>query len=161
MKQQRRTAWVCVGLPGSGKSTWARKKTVKGRTVIVCRDEIRTMLLGYYAVNPAAEKLVTDLSVRAVRDALKSGFDIVIDETDITRAARKRWLAFLRRTIPKIRVVFVHFTETECNLEFRMRSPKGLSRRKWASVISGMKQHFEPPRLSEGCDTILKVPRWK
>jgi predicted kinase len=166
MKRKIATVYLTVGLPGSGKTTWARNLTrKKPGTVIVCRDELRTMLLGRYAIIPRCEHLVTELTLSMVNLAVGLGHNVIIDETNLTAGRRREWLRNLknirRRTRRNIRIVFVWFTEMKRNLGNRMKDPRGLSRRKWASVIAFMKKKFEEPRPSEGCDKILKISHFR
>jgi predicted kinase len=98
-----------------------------------------------------------------VRTAAELGHSVIVDETNLTARRRREWLSFLEKTAGQlrknIRTVFVWFTETEKNLENRMKDPRGLSRRKWASVVAFMKKKIEEPCLAEGCHRIIKVAR--
>lgn len=152
-----RTVWLCVGLPGAGKSSWARRKVRERRVVAVCRDDIRTMLLGRYGVVEAVEPLVERLAFVAVRSALRKGFDVVVDETNITRVGRERWVRWVKRSIPRVRTIAVWFPEMVRNVEWRMRDPKGLPRREWEAVVRRMRGLFEPPSPAEGFDRVMVV----
>jgi len=159
MKQKTVKVYLLVGLAGSGKSTWARMRARKKRdTVIVCRDDLRSMLLGRYAVIPRFESLITGLTGVMVRTAVEQGFSVIVDETNLTAARRKDWIRKLKKIGLSagrvIRVALVWFTETERNLSNRMKDPRGCPKKKWASVIASMKKRFEQPRLSEGCRVI-------
>lgn len=145
------TLYILCGLPGSGKSTWARQQRITNpNTVIVNKDGIRTMLCGSYYYGPDLEPLVKIVAISAVLNALPT-FDVIVDETNITKEKRRHWLNLLGEDIadPDSRKI-VWFKETERNLEYRMRDPRGISQGKWASVIEGMKTSFEPPTPDEG-----------
>lgn len=124
---------------------------------MVSRDSLREMLLGRYGVRPEVEGLVGRLAEVALREALRRGWDVVVDETNVTRSARRRWLRLVRSVDVGAKVVCVHFTETRRNLELRMRSPKGLPRREWEEVIARMRRMFEVPQRDEGFDALVKV----
>lgn len=72
---------MTVGIPGSGKSTWA-KEYVKSRpeTVRVCRDELRLMLGGAAMLDSKGERLVTKLVEHAI--ANKGRKNIIVDQTN-------------------------------------------------------------------------------
>src|SRR6266700_3098288 len=72
------------GLPGSGKSTWAKAKMQKrpGQYKRVSKDEIRAMLDdGVYS--PENEKVVRDVRNAAILVALHTGFDVIVDDTNL------------------------------------------------------------------------------
>lgn len=78
--------YVCRGLPGSGKSTWARKFQEQNLgTVIVNRDTIRQQVFGYEAPNGKngwLEQRVSVIETAMIDAALKNGFDVVIDNVN-------------------------------------------------------------------------------
>jgi predicted kinase len=82
------TLIITRGLPGSGKSTWARQwvsEDPKGRAE-VNRDMLRVMMHGGYA---DAEVMVTQASHAAIRELLKRGVDVVCSDTNLPqRTAR-------------------------------------------------------------------------
>ena len=73
---------VTVGLPASGKTTWARVLVETSPTTIVRvnRDDIRRMLGPYWV--PKREKLVTAIERSMVYDAIQQGYSVVIDATN-------------------------------------------------------------------------------
>jgi predicted kinase len=82
---------ITRGLPGSGKSTWAREQ--RG-AVRVNRDDLRRMLHGGWRATPGTEVVVT-VSQRALLQALlAAGVDVVCDDTNL-RARVVRDLAEL------------------------------------------------------------------
>jgi len=79
MKQQ---VIICKGLPGSGKTTFARKWVNEdpGKRVRVNRDDIRRMLGPYWV--PQREDLVTQIERDTLRSSLLAGYDVIIDATN-------------------------------------------------------------------------------
>ena len=76
---------VTIGLPASGKSTWAKEvaESAPLDIVRVNRDDIRDML-GLYWV-PKREKLVTKIERQAMSDALKLGYTVIVDATNLKK----------------------------------------------------------------------------
>lgn len=78
------------GLPGSGKSTYARKLVDKGY-VRVNKDDLR-MMLNNGSFSKANEKLVQKIEDEAVRAALSSGRSVVVDNTHFNPKHAQRLL---------------------------------------------------------------------
>ena len=78
---------ILKGIPGSGKSTWAKEQVLKhDNLIIVNRDKIREMLKGVYKNFPFGsdmEKLVTSIEDKSIYKALEMGYDIIIDATNL------------------------------------------------------------------------------
>lgn len=81
---------VLVGIPASGKSTYARQfiKNKSDKWIIVNRDDIRDMLGEYWI--PTREKLVTDIEDDIVQEGLRHGYNVIIDATNINQKTVKR-----------------------------------------------------------------------
>lgn len=77
---------IMRGLPGSGKSTYAKAlvDAGKGRVKRISRDDFRLMLDNGTFEN-VDENLVTVLRDHAIVAALNAGYDIVIDETNVVQ----------------------------------------------------------------------------
>jgi tRNA uridine 5-carbamoylmethylation protein Kti12 len=149
-------AYLLVGYPGSGKSTWAREKVKakKDNMVIVNRDSLRTMFKGTYEYEQEIEPLVKSAAENAVTAALDYSYNIIIDETNLTVEGRKRWVGFLKTEAwiqsQPLSVEVVHFTESQMNVPNRMTDdPRGCTEEHWRKVITKMKEDFEEPTLDE------------
>ena len=150
-----RKVYLLVGFLGSGKSTWAKKKVKADKNVlIVNRDSLRTMLLGEYGFSVPVELAVKDCA-KVIFDALlQAGFDVIIDETNLTLHKRRTWLRYIEqyciRNNQKIDIQVVHFTESENNVAYRAQDDlRGVSVAKWAEVLDKMKREYESPEISE------------
>lgn len=78
---------LTVGLPRSGKSTWAKQQGLP----IVNRDAIRLALHGQRFLREA-ESMVTALENYMVRALFLAGHPkVIVDATNITAHRRKRW----------------------------------------------------------------------
>lgn len=79
---------LTIGLPRSGKSTWARKQGVP----IVNPDSIRLALHGKPFI-PESEGFVWAISYVMARALFLAGHkDIIIDATNITKKSREAWI---------------------------------------------------------------------
>jgi predicted kinase len=145
--------YLLVGLIGSGKSTWAKNKAKDGKIVIINRDAIREMIKGEYVFHTDYEPFVKAACYDLVTTALDYGFDIIIDETNISRPKRLAWLDLIyiasQDRQVEAKIIVVYFTEKEKNVENRMTAPKGQSREIWKTVYQKMLDNFEEPTLGE------------
>lgn len=86
-----RNVVLTVGIPASGKTTWAIAEARKTGAMIVCRDDVRRMLgLGW---NEQEDK-VTQLCYAAIFGLLSEGFDIIVADTNINPRNRAQLTAF-------------------------------------------------------------------
>lgn len=75
---------VCIGIPASGKSTWAKEEVRKshGKCKRVNRDDLRAMIdAGEYS--PSNEKLVVKIRDSIIQHSVKNGIDVICDDTNI------------------------------------------------------------------------------
>ncbi len=151
--------YVTIGLPGSGKSTWAKNIAKSDdNIVIINRDGLRSMIRGEYVFDVRYERLIKEATDDMIMRSLESGFDVIIDETHIRKDRRQEIIDIVRDfdeySSCKTEVVYVWFTENEKNVENRMKEPRGYDREKWTEVIAGMKKSFEYPEENEDYDAI-------
>ena len=83
------TLTITKGLPGSGKSTWARQQQkAKPGLWRVNRDDLRAMLVPAWAFGAYDdEDLLTVVQHRAVHALLYNGIDVVVDDTNLSDRA--------------------------------------------------------------------------
>jgi len=148
--------YILCGLIGSGKSTWAKEKAKDENTIIINRDALRFMIKGgKYTYHKNYESMIKDMASQCLNAAIYHGFDIIIDETNLTKDKRKYWVNLIDKLIAetlgtkKYTKIVVHFTESEYNLKYRMQDPKGLFEQEWALVLNGMKETYETPSADE------------
>lgn len=143
--------YLLVGLFGSGKSTWARAQVQKRPyTVIVDRDSLRTMLQGGYRYTPELEMLVRLVARNTAMKALELGYDVIIDETNLTVARRAFWVDALGGFGARVKWQVLWFPERENNVVNRMKDdPRGYHREHWMTVHKGMLAEFELPKHIE------------
>lgn len=82
---------ITIGLPGTGKSTWARawRAADPSRRLLVSRDEFRLMLFGKWPpLSPEHEDAVTRAEVSTVSAMLRAGFSVCAHDTNLDPAKR-------------------------------------------------------------------------
>lgn len=147
---------VMVGIPGSGKSTWAdnemRFLELDGfTTAIISRDCVRQSLIGD---NPSAgayfnrERKVFEEFVRQINEAMEIGINYVfVDATHISPASRAKILGRLRPD-PSTNLVF---EVIDCSLETclaRNSERTGFAKVPDSAILK-MKRGFKEPTMAE------------
>lgn len=88
---------ITKGLPGSGKTTWAKSECLKnGNLYRVNRDSLRGMLLGGRQWSGKQEKLVRYIQSLQVFHLLDEGFDVVVDDTNLLGGGVDTWKQWVR-----------------------------------------------------------------
>jgi len=85
--------YILIGLPGSGKTTYAKEIVSKSpeRTVRISMDDILQMISFYKFVKENAS-LYHDFEDTLYIKALAEGFDVVVDRTNIDRTTREKFI---------------------------------------------------------------------
>jgi predicted kinase len=87
MRVLRKTAWIMLGVAGSGKSTWIKENLGNG-ILVISKDGIREELgiirgekkaIG----NKEQEKKVQEIHDQRIRDAIRDGKSFVLDNTNL------------------------------------------------------------------------------
>lgn len=140
---------MMVGLPGSGKSTYAEKLSKEHNAVICSSDKIREELCGdenSQDNNSAVFKLLHS----RIKEHLRNGENVIYDATNINCKRRRAFLSELRN-IPckKICVIMAtHFEECCERNDVRNRVVP-------YEVIERMYKNWNTPYWFEGWDKIL------
>lgn len=81
-----------VGLSGSGKSTWAKKMVQDnpGKYKRVNKDDLRAML-DVSKWSKSNEKFVKQVRDNIILEALKSGYSVIVDDTNLNKAHNERY----------------------------------------------------------------------
>lgn len=97
---------LMVGIPGSGKTTRARELQQKAKqfTIIVSRDKIREQIFGYTEDNIVdyykradmgfCEGMVTLIQNDTIRNAIQSGWSVIVDNTNLKTRDIKQFSCF-------------------------------------------------------------------
>jgi predicted kinase len=147
--------YVMCGVPGSGKSTWARKH-LTDNDVYVSRDDIRFSFLNEGDDYFSKEDMVWDTFVKSINEALEMGYNVFADATHINPGSRRKLLNALKfKEDIDVRIIHVDTPVAETIARNELR--KDTNRYVPISVIQRMSQQFEKPEFSEGFSTIYTV----
>ena len=134
---------LTIGLPGSGKSTWACKYIQQSttKTIKISRDDIRSMISGSYQnykFNRFNESLVIDLTKSAIKIIVDEGYDIILDETNLKRKGRTNWVEYIKSINPNMEFYYKEFNiDTEECKKRRFLHNKGCDAN-WSDIINIM-----------------------
>lgn len=144
------TFYMLCGLPGSGKSYWAREKA-KPYDVIVSSDSIREELYGDASIQEDPSRVFNFMFQRTCA-ALKAGHTAFYDATNINIKRRINLLKSLRKLIPDLYCICV-IVATPIDVCHERNSER--KRIVPSYVIDRMLRQFEVPCKAEGWDEIL------
>lgn len=148
---------MTIGLPGSGKSTYAKNIEITnpdGRTtrpVIHSSDALRKELYGDEAIQGDNGKLFNELHVRIKRD-LSSGKDVVYDATCLKKKTRIQFISELKNINCEKYCICFATTFDAC-----LHNNNQRERKVPVDVIKRMQMSFAPPDFNEGFDYIQFV----
>lgn len=139
-----KTLHMTVGLPRSGKSTWATKQGYP----IVDTDSIRLAMHGT-AWNVHTEKMVWTMAHYMVRALFHAGHtDVILDSTNLTREHREEWICDEWETHP---VEFMTSKE-EC-----IRRAKATNQEYLIPIIEDMDSKREPIDNDDGLMMLTTI----
>lgn len=78
---------LTVGIPASGKSTWAREQARENGSVIVCRDDIR---IAHGLKHGENEDLITRVHRAQIEAAVLENLDVIVADTNINKKFRNQ-----------------------------------------------------------------------
>lgn len=137
--------YLLVGLPGSGKSSFAKIRKDSG--VIISSDEIREELFGDARIQDNSGQ-VFELMRKRAHDALEKGSDVYWDATNMTRKAR---LSAISCKTPETKVnAYVIWNTLDRCIELDSLRDRTVGK----DVIMRMAKNFQFPFYDEGIQNI-------
>lgn len=147
----RPTLILLVGIPGSGKTTYAEKYIKEhSHTIHISSDKIRAELWGDEATQGDNGEVFSLMQQRAV-EALNNGMNVIYDSTAVTRKDRAGIIA----ACPK-------FAKIECHvvwapIETCIERDSARKRTVGQEVIDKMLKRFQAPYYDEDIDEIKVI----
>ena len=139
--------YYLVGLPASGKSTWA-KNMMDNNTILLSSDNLREELYGDINNQEHNGELFNELNKR-VKENLKNGKDIIYDATNISSKRRISFLKELKKINCHKQCIYFN-----TNFEMCIDRDKKRKRKVGTKVIEKMYKNLQIPMYFEGWDDI-------
>lgn len=148
----RPTCILLVGVPGSGKSTYAQNyiPDYPKQAIHLSSDSIRAELYGNESIQGNPAEVFSLMQKRAV-EALNNGYDVLYDATNITRKDR----ACIISICPKFAKIEAHIIWAPIDECIKRDSCR--DRTVGKEVIDRMLKRFQAPYYDEGIDEIKIV----
>jgi predicted kinase len=137
------TVYFTIGLPASGKSTWAKNKVDQSPNAIkrVNKDDLRAMLDNSYH-SKGNEKFVLDIQDMIIKAALENGKHVIVDNTHLAPKHEAR-IRELIKGLANLEIVDFRDVPLETCLERDRQRPNSVGEK----VIRDMYNQFiAPPR---------------
>lgn len=114
---------LTVGLPASGKSSYAKGRAGNDKTVHRYNyDDFRAMMFNNSYRDVKSEAIVRLVCRNAVIESLISGFNVIVDNTALTESAQDSWRNLAREHHAKFEIVdFRHVSPEVCIARDRLR----------------------------------------
>jgi len=133
---------LTVGVPASGKTTWAKQQAaVNENVVIVSRDDIRA---AHGWESGQHENRVTKIQRGQIEIALRDGHDVIVADTNITKGLRENLIKFCHEHGADVQLV-LFYTGPKVAIERDLRRERSVG----AEVINKMWAKFKAQTWDE------------
>ena len=145
------TLKIMIGIPGSGKTSYARSILQNESTVYLSSDQIRIDMFGYESQTDN-EKVFNRMRNETLL-ALKSGYDVIYDATNLSKKRRKTIITETKKLDAEVEA-YLFCTPINIILERNIiRSERKLPWDKLEQMIKSI----EVPMYYEGFDNIYLI----
>lgn len=143
-----RNAYILVGAPGSGKSTWGQNLARNDANVVrLCPDEFRAKF-GWGEGDQSVSAQAFSATRQGMRDALASGKDVLIDATNMYSKTRKDFIHIAKEFNAKTIAVVFEADKNTLMLRNKLRGEAG-GRNVPEDVIDRMLERYQRPNELE------------
>jgi len=149
------TLYIAVGLPGSGKSTYA-KNFIKDKDIeYLSSDELRAVY-GKDQSDQSVTSIVFGHIKRKVDEFLKDGKNVLVDATSVNRKERSDYIKTAKKYGAKV-VAIVFKMDRDGLIDRNKKRGEQGGREVPTFVIDKMLAKFEEPSYDEGIDVMIYV----
>lgn len=142
---------IMIGIPGSGKTRYAKTGLSTDNTVYLSSDDIRVAMFGFEDQTHNTE--VFERMKRETLIALKNGFDVIYDATNLSKKHRSD---IIKRAKMCEAEVNAYLCCTPINIILERNLTRQERQIPWDKLIQ-MIQSIEPPMYYEGFDNIYLI----
>jgi predicted kinase len=141
------------GLPGSGKTTWAKQWVAYDTTrrARVNRDDLRFAMFDAYVLTSSQENAVSVAQEAQVAALLSRGISVIVDDTNLRASTVKKWY-----DIASINGAVVDFADFEVSVETAIARDKARAEAGGRGVGQDVIRNFAARYLHKG--RLPKVP---
>lgn len=140
---------ILVGLPASGKSSWAERN--KGDCVIVSTDELREIINGSLLIQHNSGRIFS-YAYDIIKMSLEYGQSVIFDATNLHKKDRLNMLNYFRSYANNINLVVFKTSFEDCINRNNKRGDKVPIKR-----LNEMYNTYELPSEDEGFDNITYI----
>lgn len=156
MSKRNKKVIICVGIPGSGKSTWVKEYISKNpNTVAVSRDDFRFMLRNTPLTEPKIEDMITELVNITIEKSLMRGCDVIVDQTSCKQKYINSFIDLFKYKSD------IEFRVFDTPLETCILRDSKRERKVGESVIRKMYKQYKLLVETYPLQNISKQPAWK
>lgn len=149
------TLYITVGLPGSGKSTYA-KEFIKGKDVEYLSSDSLRAVYGKGEDDQTVTPIVFGHIKKKVDEFLKDGKNVMVDATSVNRRERSDYINSAKKYGAKV-VAIVFKMDRQGLIERNKKRGEQGGRVVPDWVIDKMLNKYEEPNYNEGIDVIIYV----
>lgn len=142
---------IIIGIPGSGKSNYAKKYLSTNNSVYLSSDDIRVELYGFE--DQTHNDVVFETMKKRTLNALKEGKDVIYDATNLNK---KRRSGIINETHKLDAQVDAYLCCTPINIILERNITRAERQLPWDKLVQ-MIQSIEPPMYYEGFDNIYLI----
>lgn len=142
---------IIIGIPGSGKSNYAKKYLLTNNSVYLSSDDIRIELYGFE--DQTHNDVVFETMKKRTLNALKEGKDVIYDATNLSKKRRGGIISEAHKLGAQINA---YLCCTPINIILERNITRVERQLPWDKLVQ-MIQSIEPPMYYEGFDNIYLI----
>lgn len=142
---------IMIGIPGSGKSNYAKRCLINDNTEHLSSDDIRIELYGFE--DQTHNDVVFETMKKRTLNALRDGKDVIYDATNLSKKRRSGIISEARKLGAQINA---YLCCTPINIILERNITRVERQLPWDKLVQ-MIQSIEPPMYYEGFDNIYLI----